>query len=154
MSRRTHAYAVALAAGALLASAACSPPHESDASSKAAAGHRTVRPVEGCGTKAWTDPKDLSPNRTPACCRPGAPPPQPLSEPRELTIATGTLSAEYVAPLQVALDKGKFKKEGLDVELKVLPTPDALPLLAKGDIDALWARVRATSPWRAAGWAR
>ncbi|MDF3147560.1 MULTISPECIES: ABC transporter substrate-binding protein [unclassified Streptomyces] len=140
MSRRTHAYAVVLAAGAtLLASAACSSPYESDSSSKTAAGQRTVRPVEGCGAKAWTDPKDLSPNRTPARCLPGTPPPQPLSEPRELTIATGTLSAEYVAPLQVALDKGEFKKEGLDVELKVLPTPDALPLLAKGDIDALWA---------------
>jgi NitT/TauT family transport system substrate-binding protein len=37
------------------------------------------------------------------------------------------------------LDKGEFKKEGLDVTLKVLPTPDSLPLLAKGDIDALWA---------------
>lgn len=39
----------------------------------------------------------------------------------------------------MALDKGEFKKEGLDVKLQVLPTPDALPLLAKGDIDALWA---------------
>jgi NitT/TauT family transport system substrate-binding protein len=44
-----------------------------------------------------------------------------------------------VAPLQVALDKGEFEREGLDVTLKVLPTPDALPLLAKGDVDALWA---------------
>ncbi|WP_369172260.1 ABC transporter substrate-binding protein [Streptomyces sp. R28] len=140
MTRRTHAYAVVLAAGAaLLASAACSSPYESDSSSSTAAGRRTVRPVEGCGANAWTDPKGLSPNRTPARCLPATPPPQPLSEPRELTIATGTLSAEYVAPLQVALDKGEFKKEGLDVELKVLPTPDALPLLAKGDIDALWA---------------
>ncbi|MFF0733368.1 ABC transporter substrate-binding protein [Streptomyces chartreusis] len=139
MRRRPHVYGVLLAAGALLALAACSSPYESDSSSKAAAGDRTIRPVEGCGTKAWTDPKDLSPTRTPARCLPGAPSAQPLSEPRKLTIATGTLSAEYVAPLQVALDKGEFKKEGLDVTLKVLPTPDALPLLAKGDIDALWA---------------
>ncbi|GAA3563140.1 ABC transporter substrate-binding protein [Streptomyces osmaniensis] len=139
MTGRPHVYGVLLAAGALLASAACSSPYESDSSSKAAAGDRTIRPVEGCGTKAWTDPKDLSPTRTPARCLPGAPSAQPLSEPRKLTIATGTLSAEYVAPLQVAVDKGEFKKEGLDVTLKVLPTPDALPLLAKGDIDALWA---------------
>lgn len=139
MTARPHVYGVLLAAAALLASAACSSPYESDSSSKAAAGDRTIRPVEGCGTKAWTDPKDLSPTRTPARCLPGAPSAQPLSEPRKLTIATGTLSAEYVAPLQVALDKGEFKKEGLDVTLKVLPTPDALPLLAKGDIDALWA---------------
>lgn len=54
-------------------------------------------------------------------------------------LATGTLSAEYVAPLQVAVAKGEFAKEGLDVQLKVLPTPDALPLLAKGDVDAQWA---------------
>ncbi|MEU6308605.1 ABC transporter substrate-binding protein [Streptomyces chartreusis] len=139
MRRRPHVYGVLLAAGALLASAACSSPYESDSSPKAAAGDRTIRPVEGCGTKAWTDPEDLSPTRTPARCLPGAPSPQPLSEPRKLTIAAGTLSAEYVAPLQVALDKGEFEKEGLDVTLKVLPTPDALPLLAKGDIDALWA---------------
>lgn len=38
--------------------------------------------------------------------------------------------------------KGEFAKEGLDVELKVLPTPDALPLLAKGDVDAQWAAPR------------
>ncbi len=44
-----------------------------------------------------------------------------------------------MAPLQVALDKGEFKKEGLNVDLKVLPTPDALPLPAKGGVDALWA---------------
>ncbi|MET9835227.1 ABC transporter substrate-binding protein [Streptomyces sp. NPDC006385] len=134
-----HTYGVLLAVGALLASAACSSPYESGSSSGPAAGQRTISPVEGCGAKSWTDPKDLSPNRTPARCLPGAPPPRPLSEARELTIATGTLSAEYVAPLRVALDKGEFKKEGLDITLKVLPTPDALPLLAKGDIDALWA---------------
>ncbi|NUT28545.1 MAG: ABC transporter substrate-binding protein [Streptomyces sp.] len=133
------AYGAAVATAALLASAACSSPHDSASSSKAATANRTIRPVEGCGAKSWTPPKDLSPTRAPARCAPGAPAPRPLPEPRELTIATGTLSAEYVAPLQVALDKGEFKKEGLDVKLQVLPTPDALPLLAKGDIDALWA---------------
>ena len=44
-----------------------------------------------------------------------------------------------MAPLRLALAKGEFGKEGLDVRLKVLPTPEALPLLAKGDLDALWA---------------
>ncbi|WP_217239467.1 ABC transporter substrate-binding protein [Streptomyces sp. AC555_RSS877] len=139
MTGRARAYAVVVVAAALLASAGCSSPYESGSEPKAAAGDRTIRPMEGCGDTSWTDPADLSPNRPPARCRPGAPPPQPLAETRKLTIATGTLSAEYVAPLQVALDKGEFKKEGLDVTLKVLPTPDALPLLAKGDIDAQWA---------------
>ncbi|WP_262505284.1 ABC transporter substrate-binding protein [Streptomyces sp. TRM68367] len=135
MRRRT--YGLALAAGVLLASTACASPEGREP--QAAAGTRAIRPAEGCGEDSWTDPADLSPARTPARCRPGAPPPQRLPETRELTIATGTLSAEYVAPLRVALDKGEFRKEGLDVTLKVLPTPDALPLLAKGDLDALWA---------------
>ncbi|MFG2942134.1 ABC transporter substrate-binding protein [Streptomyces sp. NPDC048282] len=127
---------VATAALALLATA-CSAQHQGD--QETASAPRTVRPVAGCGKASWTDPADLSPTRSPARCSPGKPAPVPLAEPRRITIATGTLSAEYVAPLEVALDKGEFKAEGLDVTLKVLPTPDALPLLAKGDIDAMWA---------------
>ncbi|MFF4275144.1 ABC transporter substrate-binding protein [Streptomyces sp. NPDC001536] len=133
MRGRTYLVAVAL-----LASAACSSPYE-DSTPRAGAGNRTISPVAGCGATSWTDPADLSPSRAPARCRPGAPAPKALAKTRKLTIATGTLSAEYVAPLQVALDKGEFEREGLDVTLKVLPTPDALPLLAKGDLDAIWA---------------
>ncbi|MER5520474.1 ABC transporter substrate-binding protein [Streptomyces sp. NPDC002763] len=133
---RAHRYAVAAAALALLATA-CSAGHAEDR--ETATAQRTIRPVAGCGQGSWTDPADLSPTRTPARCSPGKPAARPLAKPRKITIATGTLSAEYVAPLEVALDKGEFKAEGLDVTLKVLPTPDALPLLAKGDIDAMWA---------------
>ncbi|WP_427920085.1 ABC transporter substrate-binding protein [Streptomyces sp. cg40] len=139
MRRRT--YGVVVVVAAVLASAGCSSKYADDSGSSAtaAAGNRTVKPVTGCGAASWTDPADLSPTRTPARCEPLTPAPQPQSKTTKLTIATGTLSAEYVAPLEVALDKGEFKKEGLDVTLKVLPTPDALPLLAKGDIDAMWA---------------
>lgn len=100
---------------------------------------RDIKPVAGCGDKAWSDPAKLGRNRAPARCDKGAPAPRPLKKPKKLTLATSTLSAEYVAPLQIAIKKGEFKKEGLDVELKVLPTPEALPLLAKGELDALWA---------------
>ncbi|MFF6988073.1 ABC transporter substrate-binding protein [Streptomyces sp. NPDC010273] len=138
---RRRAYGTAVVVAALLASAACSSKYDGDSGSSgtAAAGHRTVAPVDGCGKSSWTDPADLSSTRAPARCEPLAPSAHPLPKTRKVTIATGTLSAEYVAPLEVALDKGEFKKEGLDVTLKVLPTPDALPLLAKGDIDAMWA---------------
>ncbi|WP_373296949.1 ABC transporter substrate-binding protein [Streptomyces brasiliensis] len=124
---------------ALLVTAGCSSPYAGNTAPKTGPGNRTIRPMEGCSTSSWTDPADLSPTRTPARCEPRAPVAQPLSQRRKITIATGTLSAEYVAPLEVALDKGEFKAEGLDVTLRVLPTPDALPLLAKGDMDALWA---------------
>ncbi|WP_210585741.1 ABC transporter substrate-binding protein [Streptomyces sp. GESEQ-35] len=133
-----RSYGVMVVVAGLLASAGCSASSSSRSEPREAAS-RTIRPVQGCGDTSWTDPADMSPKRQPARCEPGAPGPRRLSETRKLTIATGTLSAEYVAPLQVALDKGEFKREGLDVTLKVLPTPDALPLLAKGEIDALWA---------------
>ncbi|MFJ6786175.1 ABC transporter substrate-binding protein [Streptomyces angustmyceticus] len=121
---------------ALALGAGCSAAPEDGAP---AAGPRTVRPVAGCGKGSWTDPADLAPDRAPARCAKGAPAPRPLAKHRTLTVATGTLGAEYVAPLRLALARGEFRKEGLDVRLKVLPTPDALPLLAKGELDALWA---------------
>ncbi|MEU6840704.1 ABC transporter substrate-binding protein [Streptomyces sp. NPDC046716] len=136
--RTRHLGTALLATGALLlTTAACA---ENDTgSSGAGSAPRTVKAVDGCGRGSWTDPSDLATDRKPARCASGAPAPVELTKTRKLTIATGTLSAEYVAPLEMAVEKGEFKKEGLDVTLKVLPTPDALPLLAKGDIDAQWA---------------
>ncbi|MCQ4209086.1 ABC transporter substrate-binding protein [Streptomyces longispororuber] len=126
-----------LLTGALIAAATgCA---KNDTPSGTAAKPRTIKAVAGCGKGSWTDPSDLAPDRKPARCTSGAPAPVKLAKTRKLTIATGTLAAEYVAPLEMAVKKGEFEKEGLDVTLKVLPTPDALPLLAKGDIDAQWA---------------
>ncbi|WP_406383782.1 ABC transporter substrate-binding protein [Streptomyces sp. NBC_01618] len=127
---------VALITASLLGAAGCA---GKDSTDDRAAAPRTVAPVAGCGAGSWSDPADLAPDRKPARCDKGAPAARPLAKKRKLTVATGTLSAEYVAPLQVAVAKGEFAKEGLDVQLKVLPTPDALPLLAKGDVDAQWA---------------
>ncbi|MFF0445282.1 ABC transporter substrate-binding protein [Streptomyces sp. NPDC004609] len=124
-----------LTAGSLLASAGCA---QQDDTPSGTAKPRTVKEVAGC-TSGWTDPADLAADRKPARCDKGAPAPQPLAKKKKLTIVSGTLSAEYVAPLVVAAEKGEFAKENLDVELKVLPTPDAVPLLAQGDIDAQWA---------------
>ncbi|MEU1294248.1 ABC transporter substrate-binding protein [Streptomyces sp. NPDC005840] len=137
MRGRPRITPLAALAVALLTAAACATPRDDPGASGASG--RTVVPVRGCAEASWTDPVDRSPDRAPARCSPGAPAPHRLTAARKLTIATGTLAAEYAAPLEVALDKGEFAKEGLDVTLKVLPTPDALPLLAKGDVDALWA---------------
>ncbi|MER5770891.1 ABC transporter substrate-binding protein [Streptomyces sp. NPDC001985] len=126
-----------LAAGALLVSAGCGGPGAGPADGRAAP--RTVVPVAGCGGGAWTDPADLSADRAPARCERGAPAPRPLAKKRRLTLVSSTLSAEYAAPLVVAARKGEFARENLDVTLRVLPTPDALPLLARGEIDAQWA---------------
>ncbi|WP_353944618.1 ABC transporter substrate-binding protein [Streptomyces sp. HUAS MG91] len=136
--RTRHLGTALLATGALLLTTAACGGNDTGSSGSAAA-PRTIKAVDGCGRGSWTDPSDLATDREPARCASGAPAPVKLAKPRKLTVATGTLSAEYVAPLEMAVEKGEFKKEGLDVTLKVLPTPDALPLLAKGDIDAQWA---------------
>ncbi|WP_338700269.1 ABC transporter substrate-binding protein [Streptomyces sp. Q6] len=137
MRTRTMGTTLLVTGALLIGATACA---KNDAASDAAAAKpRTIKAVAGCGEGSWTDPADLAPDRKPARCASGAPAPVKLGKTRKLTIATGTLSAEYVAPLEMALKKGEFAKEGLDVTLKVLPTPDALPLLAKGDIDAQWA---------------
>ncbi|MDI3408708.1 ABC transporter substrate-binding protein [Streptomyces cavernicola] len=138
--RTRKTWPTALLAATLLATATAGCAKEDDPKATAdPAKARTIKPVEGCAENGWTDPADLAPDRAPARCDKGAPAPQKLKKKRKITVATGTVSAEYVAPLQMAVEKGEFAKEGLDVEVKVLPTPDALPLLAKGDIDAQWA---------------
>ncbi|MFE1949162.1 ABC transporter substrate-binding protein [Streptomyces sp. NPDC059524] len=136
MRTRSLALPLLLTGALLTGTAACA---KNDTASGTAAKPRTIKAVAGCGKAGWTDPADRAPDRKPARCSPGSPAPVKLAKTRKLTIATGTLAAEYVAPLEMAVKKGEFEKEGLDVTLKVLPTPEALPLLAKGDIDAQWA---------------
>lgn len=133
--RPARAVAAAVAAGALVLTGCSAATQGGTLDTEP----RDIEPVAGCGKRAWTEPGDLARDRTPARCDKGAPAPRKLKKPRKLTIATGTLSAEYVAPLQIAQQNGEFRKEGLDVDLKVLPTPEALPLLAKGKLDAVWA---------------
>lgn len=135
--RRVPAVAAVLAV-ALLAAAACSKKDvdEADAAGPAA---EASGPVEGCGDVSWTDPADLDPDRDPARCEPGAPAPDPLDEETEVVVTSGTLSAEFVAPLQVALDRGEFEAENLDVRIEQVPPADAIQLLGQGEVDAVWS---------------
>lgn len=92
-------------------------------------------PMAGC-EHGWTDPADLSPTRAVARCEPGAPAPAPLAQETELLVAITTTSAEYVAPMLWAIDTGEFERENLKVELQVIPPPEALNLLAQGEVQA------------------
>jgi NitT/TauT family transport system substrate-binding protein len=92
-------------------------------------------PVVGC-EGGWTDPSDLSPTRAVARCEPGAPAPQPLAEPTTIVVATTTTSAELAAPILWAIEEGEFAKENLQVELQVIPPPEALNLLAQDNVQA------------------
>jgi len=94
-----------------------------------------VVPVDGC-EQGWTDPADRSADRAPARCVAGAPAPQQLEEQVELTMAITNKQAELIGPLLWAQEHGEFEKEGIDLEIKVVPPADALNLLASGDLDA------------------
>ncbi|MDL4773895.1 ABC transporter substrate-binding protein [Actinomadura xylanilytica] len=100
---------------------------------------RPITPVEGCGPTAWSDPSNLAPDREPARCKPGAPAPKPLAKKTKITVSSSTGSAEFVATLRLGIAKGEFAKENLDVDFKQLGVADSIPLLAKGDLDAMWS---------------
>ncbi|MEU0841699.1 ABC transporter substrate-binding protein [Streptomyces sp. NPDC005962] len=118
--------------------AACDAQTSETARSGTSGKPRPITPVAGCA-KGWTDPSDRSADRRPARCAPGAPAPKPLKKHTKVVVSASTLTAEYLAPLRIGMAKGEFREENLDVEVKLLPTPDALPLLAKGDVDVQYA---------------
>jgi NitT/TauT family transport system substrate-binding protein len=96
--------------------------------------------VEGCGEGSTTDPTDLSPDRQPARCEPGAPAAQPLATPATITIAVSNLASEFTGPIVVAQDQGEFEADGVTVEIRELPVTEALPLLVQGEIDAIYSQ--------------
>lgn len=137
-TKRTPALAAVLAL-VLLASAACS---KKDVDGDEESGGRAVESsgsVEGCGEGSWTDPSELGEDREPARCDAEAPAPDPLPERAEVVITSGTLSAEFVAPLQVAIDQGEFEAENLDVRIEQIPPADSMQLLGQGEVDAVWS---------------
>jgi NitT/TauT family transport system substrate-binding protein len=139
MTHRKRLLAV-VAAGLLLAAAACSKKDVDDGGDESAgAAVEAGGDVEGCGDGSSTDPEDLDADREPARCEPGAPAPDPLEEEADITITSGTLSAEFVAPIQMAIEEGEFEAENLNVTLEQVPPSDSIQLLGQGEIDAVWS---------------
>lgn len=137
--RRAGLASVLFMCTALLATACVSSDDDTDGAAKSAPTQNTpVAAVAGC-EKGWTDPADLSATRAPARCAANTPAPKPLAAKTKLTVTAGALSAEYLGPLRMAIAKGEFLKENLDVELKQMPSSDANTLLAKGELDAVYS---------------
>jgi NitT/TauT family transport system substrate-binding protein len=127
---------VPVIASITLAAAACGSSGSTSAEPRA---ERTITPVAGCAATAWTDPADLAPDRKPARCAPGMPAAKPLPRKTKITVASSTGSAEFVTPVKLGIANGEFAKENLEVEFKQLSVADSIPLLAKGDLDAIWS---------------
>jgi len=90
--------------------------------------------VEGCGADSVTPLDDISADRKPARCDPGAPAPQPLAEKYTVRFSTA-FKAEFVAPILLGISEGEFEKENLDIDVQTLGFSDAVPLMASGDVD-------------------
>lgn len=95
-----------------------------------------ITAVDGCGQGAdFSLASDVE--NGPARCEAGAPAAIPLDEPAKVTIAIASQTGDYAAPYFVGVQEGEFEAEGIDLDIQVLPTRDALPLVAGGQIDGI-----------------
>ena len=102
----------------------------------AASGSGEIAAVEGCDEGAdFSLASDVE--NGPARCEPGAPAAVPLDEPAKVTIAIASQTGDYAAPYFVGVQEGEFEAEGIDLDIQVLPTRDALPLVAGGQLDGI-----------------
>src|SRR5690606_19215799 len=90
--------------------------------------------VEGCGPDAYTDPTDMSVGRKVARCEPGYPAPQPLPEMTTINVSSA-FRLEFNSPLLLADTLGELEKENLKMNFVNLKFSDAVPQMARGDID-------------------
>ncbi|WP_433467064.1 ABC transporter substrate-binding protein [Spirillospora sp. CA-128828] len=127
---------VPVIAALALTAAACSSGATTSAEPRKA---RPITPVAGCGAGSWSDPAELAQDRKPARCDKGTPAARPLARKTKITVAASTGSAEFVAPVKLGIANGEFGKENLEVEFKQLGVADSIPLLAKGEVDAIWS---------------
>jgi NitT/TauT family transport system substrate-binding protein len=129
MSRLSAGLAITVAV--VLLTSACAAKSTSGRNQQTAA---PIVPVEGC-EKGWTDPTNLAADRKAARCESGFPKAKPLAEKTKLVVTSATLKGEFLAHVRLALAKGEFAKENLDVELKQVPSADSMNLLATGQAD-------------------
>lgn len=128
----------ALSAVVMLALSGCSqqPTPGAETPSGAASESTEIQAVDGCGEEAdFSLASDVEAG--PARCEPGAPAAIALDEPAKVTIAIASQTGDYAAPYFVGIQEGEFEAEGIDLEIQVLPTRDALPLVAGGQLDGL-----------------
>lgn len=90
--------------------------------------------VEGCGPQSQTDTSQ--PSLQVARCDAGSPPPLPLAAVEPFSVGITSMGVENALVIAVGLDKGEFAAENLDVQMQVMPTPDATQLVAQGQLDA------------------
>lgn len=94
-----------------------------------------IEDVAGCETVEFQDTySDAS--ELPRC-EPGAPAAQPLDEPATVTIAVPTEGLSTFTVMLAADVMGELEKENITLETEVMPSTDALQLLAAKEIDAM-----------------
>jgi NitT/TauT family transport system substrate-binding protein len=124
-----------LAVGALVA-AGCGDDGDDETSSTAPSTTEASSggEVEGCGPDSATDAASMEVGRTVARCEPGSPAPQPLPEMTTIKVSSA-FRLEFMSPLLLADSLGELAKENLKMEFINLKFSDAVPQLARGEID-------------------
>jgi NitT/TauT family transport system substrate-binding protein len=78
---------------------------------------------------------DLAVDSPAPACESGYPEAVPLADSTPLKVSVPGTGFEGILPVLLALDKGEFEAENLDVELIVLPASESLPALSRGNLD-------------------
>ena len=94
--------------------------------------------VPGCGAKAATDLSKIWPREIARCDR-GTPAPRPLKAKTKVAVAIPAKTADYAQALVWGVASGEYARENLDVEIKIMPSANTLPLLANEKLDATWS---------------
>lgn len=135
-----------LAAAAVLAASCGSSSGSSGSAGSSPSGEMPVAEAKpasfaaGCDeATAWIDPTNRSVDRPVARCAPNTPAAVPLPELTPFDVCASTFSLAFVAPIVLAEAKGEFEAENLDVNLTKSSASDCLPLVARGEVDAIWA---------------
>ncbi len=124
---------VIVIAGALAVVSACGGTSAGSGSTPQAAAK--IVPVAGCENAAFQTAFDAA--KGPARCEPNSPAPAPLKEKATVTIAVPSEKIGTVLPLVMAQAYGEFEKENLTVDITVMPSTDAVQLVASGKIDGM-----------------
>ncbi|MDP2728502.1 MAG: ABC transporter substrate-binding protein, partial [Dehalococcoidia bacterium] len=90
-------------------------------------------------------PKAAAAVPTPSPATPKPAPPTPTATPSPAKVRLASISTITDAGIYIATEKGYFKQEAIDVEaITVKTSADAVPLLARGDIDVAGGSSAAT----------
>ncbi|MCW2829729.1 MAG: hypothetical protein JWP31_421 [Aeromicrobium sp.] len=132
---RLRAAAATAVTGVLLLSACGGSSSDGGGDAPRSSGSAKVEAVKGCEDAAFA-PTTKAVSDIPRC-EVGAPAAKPLAKKETITIAVPSDKISTVVPLMVGDQLGEFKKENIAIKVEIMPSTDAVQLVADGKVDAM-----------------